>query len=421
MFLAAVLVLLVAVAAASETHALTARQGGLRLRLPCTTPLDCALSGDCVKGQCVCDKGWVDPPGHGTPCSAFNLLPADPERVGYRNKSWPSWGGHPVLWPKETGVEAGLGNAGAGSPTAEGDGKWHLFTPQFAQECTVDQWINNSFIVHAVGASPVGPWLHHDVSVPVWSHGSQAVYNPADKHWLLFFVGGWHYQPNEWFSCTPHNKSVPWPVEPKGPGLGPVGDCGPPPLNAGCGIRVARARSPYGPWKISEVEFGGDHPAKELTCARSDPAPYIFPNGTIMVAFGSGGCVGGLETVGVARAESWNSTFVFTSHEAIANVDQFHCRPRCILGGGVLLRACPLHKECATSISLVVCRSCTILPIYDRNSGNAASDSCPPSVWSGLMCGDVHWCDLSRPNRPTCRGPKHLARRQTRLPHHCAW
>ena len=77
-----------------------------------------------MEGRCACDAGWKDPPGGGTPCSAFDLLPADPARPGYRNESWPSWGGHPVQWPKADG----------------GDGRWHLFTPQFANGCEVDEW-----------------------------------------------------------------------------------------------------------------------------------------------------------------------------------------------------------------------------------------------------------------------------------------
>lgn len=85
----------------------------------CRSRLDCALS-PCVHGKCVCKPGWKNPESlTGTPCSAFDLLPADPANPGYRNASWPSWGGHPVFWPAASG----------------GDGRWHLFTPQFANEC----------------------------------------------------------------------------------------------------------------------------------------------------------------------------------------------------------------------------------------------------------------------------------------------
>jgi|TARA_B110000208_G_scaffold96978_2_gene121374 hypothetical protein len=105
------------------------------------------------------------------------------------------------------------------------------------------------------------------------------------------------------------------------PGLGPVGDCGPK-QNAGCGIRVASSASPFGPWTISEVKFSGDA-TPDLLDGRSDPAPYILPNGTMLIAFGSGS--NGLETIGVARASRWNATFVFTSGKPIADVATFQC------------------------------------------------------------------------------------------------
>ena len=76
--------------------------------------MDCALAGDCIKGRCSCDAGWKDPEDGGTPCSAFDLLPVDQEKPGYKNESWPSWGGHPVFWSTKVG----------------GDDQWHLFTPQ---------------------------------------------------------------------------------------------------------------------------------------------------------------------------------------------------------------------------------------------------------------------------------------------------
>ena len=87
----------------------------------CKDARDCSLSGECVNGRCVCDVGWMNPTRptdpswypptgitedeeaddtYGTPCSQFDLLPADPALPGYKNGSWPSWGGHPVYWSK---------------------------------------------------------------------------------------------------------------------------------------------------------------------------------------------------------------------------------------------------------------------------------------------------------------------------------
>ena len=69
-------------------------------------------SGDCINGKCVCDEGWTDPPdcidsiggcSTGPPCSYLHLAPADPALPGYKNDSWPSWGGHPQFWSKAKG------------------------------------------------------------------------------------------------------------------------------------------------------------------------------------------------------------------------------------------------------------------------------------------------------------------------------
>jgi hypothetical protein len=96
--------------------ALVATFWGTAQALECTSSMDCALSGDCVDSKCVCDVGWQNPTKptdpnwyppsedtsttYGTPCSQFDLLPADPAMPGYQNDSWPSWGGHPVHWGK---------------------------------------------------------------------------------------------------------------------------------------------------------------------------------------------------------------------------------------------------------------------------------------------------------------------------------
>jgi hypothetical protein len=144
-----------------------------------------------------------------------------------------------------------------------------------------------------------------------------------DGTWLLYFVGGWHYPAKTWANCSSTGGAVPvppsqwawdgstpWPPAPPGPGLGNTTDgCGPT-ENAGCGIRLAHSRSPFGPWVLQDVVFSdeGAHPANTshgLDCSRSDPAPYVLPNGTVLLAFGSGDCHGGMETIGVARTEDW--------------------------------------------------------------------------------------------------------------------
>ena len=68
-------------------------------------------------------------------------------------------------------------------------------------------------------------------------------------------------------------------------------------------LRLAHADSPFGPWTIVDVSVtgAGDGP---LNCSRSDPSPFVLPNGTVVVAFGAGDCHGGLETVGFMTSDA---------------------------------------------------------------------------------------------------------------------
>ena len=54
----------------------------------CESDWDCSLAGDCVNQKCVCDA-WAT----GADCSYLNMLPVDPERLGYLDDVHSSWGG----------------------------------------------------------------------------------------------------------------------------------------------------------------------------------------------------------------------------------------------------------------------------------------------------------------------------------------
>jgi len=255
--------------------------------------------------------GVPDTADGGTPCSAFDVAATEPLHPGYRNESWPSWGGRPVRWPASEG----------------GDDKWHLFTPQFAEHCSVDNWVKNSFVVHAVGSGPTGPWTSTDVALPVWAHGSQAVRHP-DGTWLLWFVGGWHYPPAEWKNCSgspwvePPVTSSLWPPPASGPGLPATPDgCGPA-KNAGCGIRFASSSTPFGPWSVHDVEVTNAN-ASNLG-ARSDPSPVALADGSVYVAFGAEPVDDPYETVGLMWAAHWRGPYSLIGGE-IAQPSALHC------------------------------------------------------------------------------------------------
>ena len=48
-----------------------------------------------------------------------------------------------------------------------------------------------------------------------------------------------------------------------------------------------------------------------------DPTPYVMKNGSVMLAFGAGDCHVGLETIGVAMAETWDGPYSLLNGEPI--------------------------------------------------------------------------------------------------------
>jgi len=112
----------------------------------CESDEDCNLNGVCQQqralqgrlsggdSSCVCDPQW-----DGVHCGVLALLPADP-MGGYRRPGWNGWGGNP-FW-------------------SEADQKYHVFTVEMTNHCSIDDYITNSQIVHAEApsSSPGGPY-----------------------------------------------------------------------------------------------------------------------------------------------------------------------------------------------------------------------------------------------------------------------
>ena len=89
------------------------------------------------------------------------------------------------------------------------------------------------------------------------------------------------------------------------PGPSPTDDgcgCG---LNEGCGIHVAWASSLSGPWDSQPVLFVDANRSALFDCARTNPSPFVHPNGSITMAFNAGYCHDNMETIGLGHADSF--------------------------------------------------------------------------------------------------------------------
>jgi hypothetical protein len=98
----------------------------------CESDESCNLNGSCQDGKCHCDIEWS-----GESCGVLALLPAK-KSGGYRRQGFNGWGGNP-FWDKT-------------------DQKYHVFTVEMTNHCTINDYITNSQIVHAVSADAEGPY-----------------------------------------------------------------------------------------------------------------------------------------------------------------------------------------------------------------------------------------------------------------------
>lgn len=230
----------------------------------CSTDLDCSLAGACEDGKCVCD-GWT----HGDHCEILNLLPADPERPGYRNSSgYNSWGGGTVRF----------------------NNKWYLFVSQIAGKCPLDgYWSALSEAVRLESDHPMGPWARAETVIPSFAHNVKPFQAP-DGSFVIYYVGGVN---NSTKNCTPpHAESAfappPLPKEAAGPiwvAHAPTADAAP------------DAWSAHGPM----TDSAGWHSA-------TNPSPVFASNGSVRMAVSRRWDLGGGRATKnnfIMAADSW--------------------------------------------------------------------------------------------------------------------
>ena len=192
--------------------------------------------------------------GNGTGASsddALLLLPAPvASKQLFLNHSWPSWGGTIVR-----------GIAG------DTQHPYHLFAASFANGCGLDGWIRNGVVVHATAPQPAGPYTFHDVALPVFQHNPHAVKHP-DGTYLLFGIGQAN---NASWECPCKDGK---PMMPDGQ---PATDADAAPVNH---AQLHVSQSPYGPWENVRGPNDTDY---IFEVNNANPAPWIFPNGSLIV------------------------------------------------------------------------------------------------------------------------------------------
>ena len=233
----------------------------------CASAADCSLAGDCVAQVCICDAGW-----EGKHCERLALATSASAIRSHSN--W-SWGGSPALDPVSQ--------------------QWHLFYSFMVNECGLLHYQTNSVVRHAVAKSPDGPWS--DVGIALaprpnfWDsgtvHAPTVRFDASSARWLLFYEStGWKDGP---IDCI---------ANPSAPSVY---------VSRTRRIGVASSASLDGPWqRLSAPILAPRAPPAWDSSDVSNAAPYVLPNGTVILAYRAGGdkvALGG--GIGVAVAPRW--------------------------------------------------------------------------------------------------------------------
>ena len=137
--------------------------------LPCQSPEDCSLNGECIpgNGECMCHRGWI-----GQDCGTLDVLPL-PLPITKRAPPGVSYG--TLASPFTSGL-ASWGGSLLQDPT--NSSRYHLFAAEISQGCGLDAWYRNSVIVHATASSPLGPFIRQAEVLPAFSHEPTVVALP---------------------------------------------------------------------------------------------------------------------------------------------------------------------------------------------------------------------------------------------------
>ena len=242
----------------------------------------CSLNGECTSdGLCKCDKGWK-----GESCGILDLSPQPTIAYGYGGSTpnTSSWGGGPPVF----------------------DGaKWHLYVSEIAGNCGMGTWSRMSQAVHAVSDAMDGPYTRVELAIPTQTHNTYYAYSAPDKLHLLYSIfGGTNPE-----SCNPYKNCTDGTTPGHAGGVHPDRWLPAPSCPIEHSTFVHYSRSLGGPW-VSAGPLQVDRVGCP-SCGDSNPAPYIFPNGTVIMLARTKDSANKRHNIYLYRARSWNSTYTW--------------------------------------------------------------------------------------------------------------
>jgi len=211
----------------------------------------------------MCDPGWV-----GTQCTNISFKATPPGGAYGYSPNITAWGGIPVL----------IGNT------------YHLIVTEIVDHCGLCTWGSNSHVIHAASNNLLGPYTYNNEALPIWSHNPHVVVDSSSGSpiYLLFHIGSADGGVTPKVCSNDEHGSAGDKWE-NGRGLRAQS-----PLASGV---LHTATDPAGPWTPQNPPgLGG--------C--NNPAPYVFPNGTIHLLCSQGG-------TNLWTAASWKGPWTGTS------------------------------------------------------------------------------------------------------------
>lgn len=148
---------------------------------------------------------------------------------------------------------------------------YHLLVTEIVDGCGLCTWGSNSRVVHATSSNLLGPYTYQNEALPLWAHNPHIIVDKSSGSpvYLLFHIG----EADGGVTPKVCNKTMKPPSSR---------------VLASSGV-LHTATNPAGPWTPQNPQgLGG--------C--NNPAPYVFPNGTIYLVCSQGG-------TNIYTAESW--------------------------------------------------------------------------------------------------------------------
>jgi hypothetical protein len=180
--------------------------------------------------------------------------------------------------------------------------KWHLFVSELAGNCGMGTWSRMSQAAHTVSDSMEGPYTRVGLAIPTQTHNTLYAYSALDKMHLIYSIfGGTNPE-----SCNPYKNCTDGTTPGHPGGVHPDSWMPAPTCPLEHGTFIHSSKSLDGPWTGSKLLT---NTTGCTNCGDSNPAPYIFPNGTVIMLGRTKDSSNQRHNIYLYRAPSWNSTY----------------------------------------------------------------------------------------------------------------